>query len=387
MFFLKNALKRKKKVLNWVRTAVFISLAPVAMTSVAQDKPELESNIAGPIILLNAEDKAAASQSESNLPIWLGPIVNDIGANVDSSLSSTDALGPVAPWKPVVSPLLESLPALTPEPIAVSPKQEPITVQSEVVEQAADGVEEKSTSLAAKPVEKETLKLPKIVILIDDLGYNRKGMEAALDLPAQVALAILPSTPFALKTAEVSQQQKRITLLHAPMENQRELKLGPGGLYANMTEQELKTSLIKDIDSLPGIVGVNNHMGSLLTTKQTSMNWVMETLKERSLFFIDSLTSPKSVAHKTAQDYGLRTVSRDVFLDNIRNEKAIDKQFNRLLKTARSQGVALAIGHPYPETMAYLHKRLQQIEGDGVQLAPLTDILMVPSKKLAQAQH
>jgi uncharacterized protein len=217
--------------------------------------------------------------------------------------------------------------------------------------------------------------MPRIAILIDDLGYNRLGMESSLLLPTEVALAILPSTPFALQTALSAQKQKRITLLHAPMENQRELKLGPGGLYAKMTERELKDTLSKDLDSLPGIQGANNHMGSLLTTKADSMKWVMETLKGRSLFFIDSLTSPKSVAKKTAQEYGLETVSRDVFLDNIRTEQAIDKQFSRLLKLAKRHGSALAIGHPYPETMSYLKKRLNHLEQDGVRLVKLSDLL------------
>jgi polysaccharide deacetylase 2 family uncharacterized protein YibQ len=118
-------------------------------------------------------------------------------------------------------------------------------------------------------------------------------------------------------------------------------------------------------------------MGSLLTTKEDSMKWVMEVLKGRSLFFIDSLTSPKSVAKKTAQEYGLKTVSRDVFLDNIRTEKAIDKQFSRLIKRARRHGSALAIGHPYPETMAYLKKRLNHLEADGVRLVRLSDVLEI----------
>lgn len=220
----------------------------------------------------------------------------------------------------------------------------------------------------------------RIAILIDDLGYNRQGMMASLDLPIDVALAILPSTPYAQKTALGAQQQERITLLHAPMENLRNLKLGPGGLYANMSEEELKATLIKDLEGLPGIQGVNNHMGSLLTAKADSMAWVMETLKGRSLFFIDSLTNPKSVAKKTAQEYGLDTVSRDVFLDNIRTEKAIDRQFSRLIMLARRHGSALAIGHPYPETTAYLKKRLPQLHQDGVTLVPLSAVL-IPSNQ------
>ena len=220
-----------------------------------------------------------------------------------------------------------------------------------------------------------------IAILIDDLGYSRQGMEASLALPKEVALAILPETIFARKTALASQKQERITLLHAPMENQRELTLGPGGLYANMTESELKATLTKNLDSLPGIQGVNNHMGSLLTTKVNAMTWVMETLKGRSLFFIDSLTSPKSVAESIAQEHGLKTIKRDVFLDNIRTEKAIDKQFSRLIKLARLHGKALAIGHPYPETTTYLKKRLNDLSQDGVKLISLSEALLTSDNK------
>ncbi|TYL49363.1 divergent polysaccharide deacetylase family protein [Marinomonas sp. IMCC 4694] len=223
--------------------------------------------------------------------------------------------------------------------------------------------------------------LPTIAILIDDLGYSRQGMNASLALPVEVALAILPSTPFALQTARTAQQQKRMTLLHAPMENQRALKLGPGGLYAAMSEHELKAMLNESLDSLPGIQGANNHMGSLLTTNAQSMKWVMEVLQGRSMFFIDSLTSPDSVARRTAEEYGLKTVSRDVFLDNLRTEQAIDKQFTRLLKLARRHGSALAIGHPYAETTRYLSKRLARMENDGVRLVPLSSVLAVRANK------
>ncbi|MEP3349526.1 MAG: divergent polysaccharide deacetylase family protein [Marinomonas sp.] len=266
----------------------------------------------------------------------------------------------------VEKPLVEKPQDSTPEPVVASETEVEVEVDQENVlppeREAADSYPEQAV----------------IAILIDDLGYNRQGMEASLALPKEVALAILPETPYAQKTAIASQEQQRITLLHAPMENQRELALGPGGLYAKMTKEELKTTLKKDLDGLPGIQGVNNHMGSLLTTKADSMTWVMEVLQGRSLFFIDSLTSPKSVAEKIAKEHGLKTVIRDVFLDNIRTEQAIDKQFSRLIKLARRHGSALAIGHPYPETTSYLKKRLESLEQDGVVLVPLSRILLTP---------
>lgn len=287
------------------------------------------------------------------------PVVTDSPKSISQPMFEA-----VKPWVPAIVPFLDA------------PAQSDTKVISPSIKTNLKDKKSKQEVAPAKKLAVDTHpKMPRIAILIDDLGYNRHGMESSLSLPTEVALAILPSTPFATQTALTAQKQKRITLLHAPMENQRELKLGPGGLYAKMTEHELKETLIKDLDGLPGIQGVNNHMGSLLTTKAEPMKWVMETLKGRSLFFIDSLTSPKSVAEKTAQEHGLETVSRDVFLDNIRTEQAIDKQFSRLLKLARLHGSALAIGHPYPETMAYLKKRLNHLDKDGVRLVHLSDLL------------
>ncbi|TPE54346.1 divergent polysaccharide deacetylase family protein [Maribrevibacterium harenarium] len=214
---------------------------------------------------------------------------------------------------------------------------------------------------------------PMIGIIIDDVGYNRRGMEQSLALPVAVALAILPQTPFGRKTAIQAQEQQRITLLHAPMENERALKLGPGGLYVQMDETTLKQVLMDDLAGLPGVQGVNNHMGSLLTAHPEPMQWVMEVLQRQQLFFVDSLTNPNSVAGRIAKEHGLPTATRQVFLDNIRTPQQLEKQFQRLIKFAHRNGFALAIGHPYPETMAYLNQRLRQPA--SVRLVPLSELL------------
>jgi uncharacterized protein len=324
----------------------------------------------GPLLAPQEEEPTEASgfPVESYFPVSSNNSVSVDNSSATppntSTQSNSSVLEAAKPWTPAIVPFLDAPIDYESKPFKSFPK-----VDQQPNHSKKEGGPAKILAVDVHP------KMPRIAILIDDLGYNRNGMDSSLMLPTEVALAILPSTPFAMQTALTAQKQKRITLLHAPMENQRELKLGPGGLYAKMTEHELKETLSKDLDGLPGIQGVNNHMGSLLTTKADSMKWVMETLKGRSLFFIDSLTSPKSVAKKTAQDYGLETVSRDVFLDNIRTEQAIDKQFSRLIKLARKHGSALAIGHPYPETMAYLKQRLNHLEQDGVRLVRLSDLL------------
>ncbi|WP_241556906.1 divergent polysaccharide deacetylase family protein [Marinomonas hwangdonensis] len=350
---------------------------------------------------VNVTIAAEVEETESPWVEQLGPI---IAPNLIT--------GKTPPWHPVIAPLLEQAPIHLQDQIGpnvgdsanrtffYAPLQDRTTpsqsLSSDVPMSAKrqvpdDSKPAKHTQIINQIPSRDTWpakmlavdalpEMPRIAILIDDLGYSRQGMEASLILPSEVALAILPGTPYGLKTALASQEQNRITLLHAPMENQRKLTLGHGGLYAEMSEEELKKTLEESLDSLPGVQGANNHMGSLLTENATSMKWVMEILQSRSLFFIDSLTSPHSVAKQTAQAFGLDTVSRDVFLDNIRTEQAIDRQFSRLLKLARQHGSALAIGHPYPETTRYLKKRLGRLEVEGIRLVPLSDLLL-PNKE------
>lgn len=338
-----NAINIKKSAF-WCALILVGLMGSQLQSAEAQSQPHMM----GPLVVKNAPSEFDIKAEEESLSgaeaHWLGPIINDLALPDDEPTFAV--------------PLMLTPPLLNPE----QPKTQD------------------NSKMAAH---KSAKSLPKIAILIDDLGYNRRGMKSALALPTNVALAILPLTPFAHETATQAKVQQRVTILHAPMENVRELKLGPGGLYVRMSEQQLKKALVKDIDSLPGIKGVNNHMGSLLTAQQNSMNWVMEVLQGRSLFFIDSLTSSHSVAGETAKSHGLRTTTRDVFLDNIRMEKAIDKQFSRLIKLAKRNGEALAIGHPYPETMAYLKKRLVALEKDGVRLVPLTEMLHNSPEKLS----
>ncbi|MEP2618492.1 MAG: divergent polysaccharide deacetylase family protein [Marinomonas sp.] len=351
----------------------------------------------GSLFLFSSVTCMAAESNDETFtlvhPESLGPVIEEVQDKVE--FFGEPIIYTAKPWQPELVPFLneqlkyETLQNASPETQSTDEKSlvekpqdstsGPIVASETETETETETEADQESALPPETMSVDSYPEQAVIaILIDDLGYNRHGMESSLALPKEVALSILPETPFAKQTAVASQKQERITLLHAPMENQRELPLGPGGLYAKMTEEELKATLKKDLEGLPGIQGVNNHMGSLLTEKTNSMTWVMEILSGRSLFFIDSLTSAKSVAEKIAKEHGLKTVTRDVFLDNIRTEQAIDKQFSRLIKLARRHGSALAIGHPYPETTSYLKKRLESLEQDGVVLVPLSRILLTP---------
>ncbi|PKM29338.1 MAG: hypothetical protein CVV07_11070 [Gammaproteobacteria bacterium HGW-Gammaproteobacteria-11] len=230
----------------------------------------------------------------------------------------------------------------------------------------------------AEPEQPAALADPRaqLAIVIDDIGHQYVAGRRLLDLPVPVTLAILPYTRYATQLAAEAQAAGRPAMLHLPMENAAGLSIGPGGLYAHMDVEAFKATLEQTLDSLQPIVGVNNHMGSLLTSQRPQMDWLMQSLRERELFFVDSRTSAETQAAFAAEAAGVPHLSRHVFLDNQRDAQAIDLAFKRGLALARERGFALLIGHPHSETLAYLERVLPELERrEGVRVVSVQSLL------------
>ncbi|MFT5349221.1 MAG: polysaccharide deacetylase 2 family uncharacterized protein YibQ [Planctomycetota bacterium] len=212
---------------------------------------------------------------------------------------------------------------------------------------------------------------PVIIIIIDDIGYRMREDLRAIGLPGQVAFAIMPHSPHARQMSALANEMGKDVLLHMPMQALEENKnkfLGPGALTLQMTHEEFIHTLESSLRSVPHASGVNNHMGSLLTQHPGHMNWLMESLKSQNKFYIDSVTSGNSIAADVAKELQLPYLRRDVFLDNIQSESKIQIQFDELIAIAKRNGVAVAIGHPYPRTLSVLSKNLQLLDMHGVKL-------------------
>lgn len=220
----------------------------------------------------------------------------------------------------------------------------------------------------------------KIALIIDDLGNHQTAGEAALKLPGPVTYAFLPHTPFALEQASKAHQLQKEVMLHLPMESHNGNRLGDGGLMLSMRKREFLNTLQAALDSVPHVAGINNHMGSLLTRDPTSMRWLMSSLRNAGLFFIDSRTTEKTVAAKVADKNLVLSASRDVFLDNQEDAQSIRGQLSKLIDQARKNGSAIGIGHPYPATLAVLAEELPKLMAQGVELVPASKLTKDGSK-------
>ena len=228
------------------------------------------------------------------------------------------------------------------------------------------------------------LKKPKeslLVVIIDDIGDNHARGLQAVNLPGPLTYAFLPHTPFAKELAKKAHQQGKDVILHAPMENKAGLRLGPGALEQHHSRTEIKNILSTDLDAIPHVIGMNNHMGSLLTEDRGKMHAVMDVVKQRNLFFIDSVTSTKTVAWRVAREQGIPHLTRDVFLDNKQEWNYINGQFKKALQVSIAQGYAVLIGHPYPETVEYLAQALPLLDQLGIKLVSASELLEISKKR------
>lgn len=215
-----------------------------------------------------------------------------------------------------------------------------------------------------------------LVIIIDDIGNNYLQGNAMVELEGPLTLAFLPHTPYAKRLANKAYLREKEIILHAPMENTIKAALGPGALTQALTETELKQTLKKAIASIPHAQGINNHMGSALTQNRQAMTWVMETLQEEQLYFIDSLTSPHSIAYQQAIKHQLPALRRHIFLDNDKSLEALTRQWNKALRIANKTGRAILIGHPYAESHAFLAKQLPKLAAQSIELIPASQLLL-----------
>ena len=215
----------------------------------------------------------------------------------------------------------------------------------------------------------------RIALVIDDLGHDVADLRPLEALGVPVTYSVLP---YELQTPEVVaelRRRKAEILLHLPMEPRNGENPGPGALLQGMSDGELRQRTEEALKAVPGAVGVNNHMGSLLSSEEGPMTTVLGVLAERGLFFLDSRTSADSVGYKVALGLGVPAAERQVFLDGEATPEAIHTQLQRLLALARTRGAAIAIGHPHPETLAALTREVPKAKADGFEFVPVSYLL------------
>ncbi|MDX1452055.1 MAG: divergent polysaccharide deacetylase family protein [Oleiphilaceae bacterium] len=215
----------------------------------------------------------------------------------------------------------------------------------------------------------DSIRQPTIAIIVDDMGHHYRHGRELIELPYPLTLAFLPHRKHTEALSKLAHEHGKEIMLHAPMQTIDGIRLGDGALTDTMSEHEIKQSLLASLDSIPYVRGINNHMGSHLTAQNHAMRWVMEALQSKPVYFVDSRTSPQSVAARMASRYQIPNLTRDVFLDHHQTRKFVQQQFLKLIKMARERGTAVAIAHPHRVTIDYLRFALPRLDERGIKIA------------------
>ena len=219
-------------------------------------------------------------------------------------------------------------------------------------------------------------KKPKVAIIIDDMGHDYGMAKKFFSLSDNLTFSVLPYSAFHRKVAQQAHARSLETMLHLPMEpfEYPAVDPGSGALLTSMSPDQLIAQLNVNLDEVPHIKGVNNHMGSKMTTVSTQLYQIFSVLKKRNLFFIDSRTTNESLCKPSARLFQIQFAQRDIFIDNVQNAEAIREQIERLILIAKSHGEAIGIGHPYGVTYEVLRRELPKIEAQ-VELVPASRLV------------
>lgn len=221
----------------------------------------------------------------------------------------------------------------------------------------------------------------RISIVLDDWGYNMNNLSFLFEINTPVTIAVLPNLPYSKKIAETAKAKGGQIILHLPLESKSGITPEKDTLYCAMDKNEISEKLKQLLNSVPGISGVNNHQGSKATEDLRMMSIVLSELKDDGLFFLDSLTTNRSVCQELAMTIGIKYAKRDVFLDlpssELKNEELrsyIQGQLDKLCEIAIKRGYAIGIGHDRKSTIEVLKDAVPQLEKKGIRFVFLSEL-------------
>ncbi|HWP47016.1 MAG TPA: divergent polysaccharide deacetylase family protein [Candidatus Limnocylindrales bacterium] len=220
-------------------------------------------------------------------------------------------------------------------------------------------------------------KRPQVAIVMDDVGFSEEAVHKILQLGEPFTFAIIPHLEKSVAIAELLNEKKQEIILHIPMEPEEDsfINLGKGGLWTHMSNEQIRQTVREDIEAVPYIKGVSNHMGSRFTTRAEKMRVVLEEIKKYHLFFLDSRTSSQTVGYQLARKMGLRSLERDIFLDDVEELNAIRAQLKKVENLALRDGRVIAIGHPRSITIEALRLMLPEFKKKNIEMVGLSKLI------------
>jgi uncharacterized protein len=239
--------------------------------------------------------------------------------------------------------------------------------------------QERYGTSSAVPKDRISQARKRVAILIDDIGYDLSPLYELLKIDASLTFAILPHYAHSVDAANILHRAKREILLHLPMEPHTfpDENPGMGALLMSMSDRQIEEEVDKDLDAIPYLSGVNNHMGSKFMEDEAKLGIVFRELKKRNLFFVDSRTTPLSKGPEIARKLGLRFVSRKIFIDNDHDYRTIFRNLTTQIggESSRKSEAVVMIGHPHLKTIQALKEAIPVLKARGIDVVSVSALV------------
>jgi len=217
---------------------------------------------------------------------------------------------------------------------------------------------------------------PEIALIIDDIGFSRSRLDMFIELEMVMTFAVLPRLPMSPLLAEEMHSLGYEVMLHQPMEPaDTSVDPGPGAVYVGDEGGRIAAILEENLAAFPYAVGVNNHMGSRFTECQREMTDVISILKDKGLYFVDSLTTSHSTGYRIVKCLDVAAARRNIFLDTVVEVSVIRKQLEKLKEFAVKNGAAIGIGHPFPETAEAISDFKKDLAGSNIRMVNVSELI------------
>ncbi len=215
-----------------------------------------------------------------------------------------------------------------------------------------------------------------LVFVFDDAGYNLAQLEPFLKLPFPCTIAVLPGLQYSKVAAARIRAAGKTVILHQPMQAvDLSINPGPGAIQKGMTAEQIKSLVRRNLDEIGPVAGINNHEGSLITADRQSMEALLDVVRERGIFFLDSRTNSETIVPTIAREKDMPIWERAVFLDNSQDRTLIIEAVNGGMKIAERKGAAIMIGHIWSNNLAdILTKMYPELVSQGFSLSTIAQI-------------
>ena len=282
------------------------------------------------------------------------------------------------------APVLPEIPETIPDPVT----QIPVRAAEPLVEKEAG--KKPPPQEAPAPVAKPAVSLPpsgiterpslqssgSLAFVIDDAGYNLRDLDPFLKLDGPLTIAVLPALPYSAEAARRIRAAGKEVFLHQPMEALGGQNPGPGAIRSGMDREEIRAVIIRNLEEIGPVAGINNHEGSRITMDEDAMETILGLCRERGILFLDSRTTAETAAPMAAQRLGMTIGERDIFIDNVKETDSMLTYINSGLAKAEQKGTAIMIGHVTTAELApLLEKLLPDFKARGYSLLPASKLI------------